>query len=213
MENTIMLKAIQKRWLKRYCKNHSISLNFKSLEGIIYLLRTGCQWRLLPPQFSSWQSIYHLYRSWSVQPWFRRMMHRVLHERRKQNKRKSHPSVAGLITIASAPRWPFCPCSSVMWLATRPLRSNKTSQRLTASPLTFLVKQALRVHSITNVKLRLVNFGVLALNFLGLALRGGGGEAFVEQVGELVVFQSPARRYQQIGRRLADKAVYSYVGA
>ncbi len=77
MQNTILLKGTQKRWLKRYCKEHSISLNIKSLEGIIYLLRTGCQWRLLPRHFGTWQTIYHSYRSWSERPWFGRMLSQI----------------------------------------------------------------------------------------------------------------------------------------
>jgi transposase len=29
-----------------------------------YLLRTGCQWRLLPHQFPPWGTVYHYFRSW-----------------------------------------------------------------------------------------------------------------------------------------------------
>jgi transposase len=34
------------------------------LNAIFYLLRTGCQWRLLPREFPSWNTVYHYFRSW-----------------------------------------------------------------------------------------------------------------------------------------------------
>jgi putative transposase len=34
------------------------------LNAIFYLLRTGCQWRLLPREFPVWGSVYHYFRIW-----------------------------------------------------------------------------------------------------------------------------------------------------
>jgi putative transposase len=31
---------------------------------IFYLLRTGCQWRLLPREFPAWGTVYHYFRMW-----------------------------------------------------------------------------------------------------------------------------------------------------
>ena len=36
------------------------------LDGIFHVLRTGCQWRHLPPQFPPWQTTYGYLRSWSA---------------------------------------------------------------------------------------------------------------------------------------------------
>ena len=33
--------------------------------AVLYLLRTGCQWRYLPPQFPKWQNVYAYWRKWS----------------------------------------------------------------------------------------------------------------------------------------------------
>ena len=33
--------------------------------GVLYLLRTGCQWRALPRDFPKWQSVYAYFRIWS----------------------------------------------------------------------------------------------------------------------------------------------------
>lgn len=34
------------------------------LTAIFYLLRTGCQWRLLPREFPVWGTVYHYFRTW-----------------------------------------------------------------------------------------------------------------------------------------------------
>ena len=34
------------------------------LNGIFYLLRTGCQWRLLPHDFPPWSTVHTWYRRW-----------------------------------------------------------------------------------------------------------------------------------------------------
>src|SRR3954471_9968264 len=34
------------------------------LDAIFYLLRTGCQWRLIPRQFPAWGTVYHYFRIW-----------------------------------------------------------------------------------------------------------------------------------------------------
>ncbi len=33
--------------------------------AVLYLLRTGCQWRYLPPQFPKWHNVYAYWRKWS----------------------------------------------------------------------------------------------------------------------------------------------------
>jgi putative transposase len=34
------------------------------LNAIFYLLRTGCQWRLLLREFPAWSTVYHYFRDW-----------------------------------------------------------------------------------------------------------------------------------------------------
>src|SRR6202047_2700689 len=36
------------------------------LNAIFYLLRTGCQWRLLPREFPVWSTVYHYFRTWKI---------------------------------------------------------------------------------------------------------------------------------------------------
>lgn len=34
------------------------------VNGIFYRLRTGCQWRMLPKEYGSWEAIYGYWYSW-----------------------------------------------------------------------------------------------------------------------------------------------------
>ena len=50
------------------------------LDAIFYLLRTGCQWRLLPREYPPWSTVHHYVRAWtSTGTWMR--LHRTLYGR------------------------------------------------------------------------------------------------------------------------------------
>lgn len=36
--------------------------------GVLYVLKSGCQWRMLPSDFPDWHSIYAYFRIWSEKP-------------------------------------------------------------------------------------------------------------------------------------------------
>src|SRR4028118_1687253 len=43
------------------------------VNAIFYLLRTGCQWRLLPRDMPSWSTVYVFYRRWRLDgTWLKR---------------------------------------------------------------------------------------------------------------------------------------------
>jgi transposase len=49
--------------------------------GVLYVLKSGCQWRMLPSDFPSWQSCYAYYRKWSAK---REASHSLLEEALKK---------------------------------------------------------------------------------------------------------------------------------
>lgn len=62
------------------------------LNAIFYILRGGCAWRLLPPEFPKWQTVYHYQRAWRrAGRW--EQIHSVLRERlRAMAGREVQPS-------------------------------------------------------------------------------------------------------------------------
>lgn len=64
------------------------------LNGIFYLMRTGCQWRNLPKQYPNPQSVYYHYRKWCSDNTWAQVNRWLLYQRRQQQGRCPHPSAA-----------------------------------------------------------------------------------------------------------------------
>ena len=53
------------------------------VNAIFYVLRTGCQWRLLPHQFPPWGTVYYYLRNWeNTGTWT--LLHRAIYEQTRQ---------------------------------------------------------------------------------------------------------------------------------
>ena len=52
------------RSVRRRTKPATVDL-YEVFCAVLYLLRTGCQWRYLPDKFPRWQSVYACWRKWS----------------------------------------------------------------------------------------------------------------------------------------------------
>lgn len=64
------------------------------LNGIFYLLRSGCQWRMLPRDYGPWSTVYDYFRTWRLDGTWERI-HTTLRERvRRQAGREPPPSAA-----------------------------------------------------------------------------------------------------------------------
>ena len=54
-------KAIVHSFDEKRKRKHS---NREIFNAIIYMLRTGCQWRMLPNDFPKWQLVYYYFSKW-----------------------------------------------------------------------------------------------------------------------------------------------------
>lgn len=52
----------------------------KVLDGIIYILRTGCQWKMLPKEYGSGSTCHRRFQQWSTSKVFERLWTRLLKE-------------------------------------------------------------------------------------------------------------------------------------
>jgi putative transposase len=64
------------------------------VNGILYLLRSGCSWRMLPKDFPPWSTVHHYYRRWRKDGTVTRIHDALRREVRMQAGRDPEPSAA-----------------------------------------------------------------------------------------------------------------------
>ena len=75
------------------------------LDAIFYVLRSGCQWRLLPHDFPRWPTVYHYFRKWCIDGTWETINRAIRERLRVRLKRNPQPS-AGVLWIVSRSRVP-----------------------------------------------------------------------------------------------------------
>jgi putative transposase len=66
------------------------------LNGILYLLRSGCQWRLLPKDFPPWSTVHTWYRRWRKDGTWKRIHETLREQVRFQASRHPSPKVSAV---------------------------------------------------------------------------------------------------------------------
>ena len=69
------------------------------VNAIFYLLRTGCQWRLLPHQFPPWGTVYYYFRSWENSGIWVQFLRAIYERVRIAEGRAPSPSVVIMVRI------------------------------------------------------------------------------------------------------------------
>lgn len=70
------------------------------LNGIVYVVKTGCQWRQLPREFGAWQTVYGYFNRWSQSEEWRGAMEELVMQERQRQGRDPEPS-AGCVDAQS----------------------------------------------------------------------------------------------------------------
>jgi putative transposase len=66
------------------------------LDAVFYVLKSGCQWRLLPHDFPRWPTVYHYFRQWRIDGTWERI-NRVLRERLRVRLNRDPQPSAGVV--------------------------------------------------------------------------------------------------------------------
>lgn len=74
---SILIKANLPESFSRLRRHDPIEI----INAIAYLVKTGCQWRMLPVEFPPWQTVYHHFRSLSDKGWFESFLMLLIHAR------------------------------------------------------------------------------------------------------------------------------------
>jgi putative transposase len=64
------------------------------VNAILYVARTGCQWRMLPKDLPPWQTVYGYFRRWTLQGLWAQVNAVLVEHVRKQEGREPQPSAA-----------------------------------------------------------------------------------------------------------------------
>lgn len=63
-------------------------------EAVLYVVKTGCQWRQLPLDFPPWQTVYQQLRAWRLRGTWERVTKSLREQGRKTSGRSPTPTVA-----------------------------------------------------------------------------------------------------------------------
>jgi putative transposase len=64
------------------------------LDGLFYVVRTGCQWRHLPPAFPPWQTVYGYFRTFLTAGVWETIRHYLVITLRESQGREASPTAA-----------------------------------------------------------------------------------------------------------------------
>lgn len=70
------------------------------VNGILYLVKTGCQWRMLPQDFPRWEIVYYYFNKWKKNDLIEQLHEWLVEKTRKEEGRNKQPS-AGIIDAQS----------------------------------------------------------------------------------------------------------------
>jgi putative transposase len=70
------------------------------LNGVFYVLKSGCPWRLLPRDFPPWRTVYHWFRTWRIDGTWERLNAALRQSLRARLGRDPEPS-AGIVDSQS----------------------------------------------------------------------------------------------------------------
>jgi putative transposase len=70
------------------------------LNAVFYVVRSGCQWRMLPHDFPRWPTVYHYFRKWRIDGTWERV-NRAIRERLRVRLRRNPQPSAGIVDSQS----------------------------------------------------------------------------------------------------------------
>jgi putative transposase len=70
------------------------------MNAILYVVKTGCQWRMLPHDFPNWKIVYYYFSTWKKASTIEHIHEELVEETRKRNRKNEEPTV-GIIDAQS----------------------------------------------------------------------------------------------------------------
>ena len=86
---------INKVFFENDCRHRKYSLR-SIFEAVLYLLVSGCQWRMLPHDLPKWQTVYWYFHKWRTDGYLSHCIERLVIKIRRKRKQSATPSVMAL---------------------------------------------------------------------------------------------------------------------
>lgn len=86
---------INKVFFENDCRSRKYSLR-SHFEAVLYLLVSGCQWRMLPKDFPQWQLVYYYFRRWFREGRIEHLLQKLVRKIRRKRNQEESPSVGAL---------------------------------------------------------------------------------------------------------------------
>jgi transposase len=64
------------------------------IDAVLYIVKGGVQWRLLPHDFPSWKTVYHVFRRWTLDHTWEALNARLRAQVREEEGKRSRPTAA-----------------------------------------------------------------------------------------------------------------------
>ena len=64
----------------------------QAVNGILYVNKTGCQWRMLPKEFGDWNTVYHYFNNWRKDGTWANAMEMLTRKERERQGKNPEPS-------------------------------------------------------------------------------------------------------------------------
>lgn len=82
--------------IKQYLKTkRGRSCFYRSIcNAIFYLVKSGCQWRMLPRSYPKWQTVYYYFQMWQSKGWIQGLQQALSRRQRRHSGRGEQPSAA-----------------------------------------------------------------------------------------------------------------------
>src|ERR671927_268717 len=81
----------EKRRKRKYCLKLIVS-------ALLYLFKTGCQWRMLPLEYGKWQVVYYYYRKWMCYGVLEALLYKLVQKVRLSEGRTKEPTAVVIDT-------------------------------------------------------------------------------------------------------------------
>jgi putative transposase len=75
----------------------------ETMDGILHITMSGCQWRMLPMEFAPWQTVYYYFRQWKFNVVLEEIHDFIVHKVRLKKGKNPTPTVQQLPMTVNLP--------------------------------------------------------------------------------------------------------------